>query len=137
LVKTHLAETSVLSRLSSPVVRAALQPFVERVSLARCIISDLEIGFSARNAEEWDLLARTLEHLEPVEITPAVVSRAKVVQRALAARGLKGRKVPDLLIAAAAELVGLTVLHYDDDFRLIASVTGQAQEWIVPQGSID
>jgi len=66
-----------------------------------------------------------------------VISRAKNVQRMLAARGLKGRKVPDLIIAAAAELAGLTVLHYDHDFELIASVTGQPHEWVVPRGSID
>lgn len=63
--------------------------------------------------------------------------RAKAVQRALADRGLKGRKVPDLIIAAAAELAGLTLLHYDLAFELIASVTGQRQQWIVPRGSVD
>jgi predicted nucleic acid-binding protein len=46
-------------------------------------------------------------------------------------------QVPDLIIAAAAELAGLTVLHYDHDFELIASVTGQPHEWVVPRGSID
>jgi len=33
-----------------------------------------------------------------------------------------------LLIAAAAELAGLTVLHLDKDFDLIASITGQPAE---------
>jgi predicted nucleic acid-binding protein len=55
----------------------------------------------------------------------------------LAARHQRGRKVPDLLIAAAAEAHSLTVLHYDADFDRIASVTGQACEWAVPAGSID
>jgi len=59
------------------------------------------------------------------------------VQRLLASRGLRGRKVPDLLIAAAAEESGLTVLHYDADFDLIARVTGQRCEWVVPPGTID
>jgi hypothetical protein len=36
--------------------------------------------------------------------------------------------VPDLLVAATAELAGLTVLHVDKDFELIAGVTGQALE---------
>jgi hypothetical protein len=40
-------------------------------------------------------------------------------------------------VAAAAQLAGLTVLHYDADFELIATVTGQDVEWIVPRGSID
>jgi hypothetical protein len=29
------------------------------------------------------------------------------------------------------------VLHYDGDFDLIASVTGQQCEWLAPAGSID
>jgi len=59
------------------------------------------------------------------------------VQRQLADRELPGRKVPDLLIAAAAEAHGLTVVHYDGDFEHIASITGQSNAWIVPAGSID
>jgi predicted nucleic acid-binding protein len=63
--------------------------------------------------------------------------RARQVQRELAADGLKGRKVPDLLIAAVAEATSLTVLHYDADFDHIAAATGQATQWIVERGSID
>jgi len=51
------------------------------------------------------------------------------VQLLLADRGLhRAPAVPDLLIAAAAELAGLRVLHVDKDFELIASVTGQDVE---------
>ena len=134
---THLAETSVLTRLSVAAVRGALQPFIDAVALARCALTDLELGFSASGASEWDKLQALLTTLTPVEVTPAVIGRAKNVQRLLAAGGLKGRKVPDLIIAAAAELADLTVLHYDHDFELIASVTGQPHEWVVPRGSID
>jgi predicted nucleic acid-binding protein len=136
-VTTHLAETSVLTRLSVAPVRGALQPFIDAVALARCTLTDLELGFSASSATDWDRLQSVLTALTPVEVTPAVIGRAKNVQRMLAAGGLKGRKVPDLIIAAAAELADLTVLHYDQDFELIASVTRQPHEWIVPRGSID
>jgi predicted nucleic acid-binding protein len=44
--------------------------------------------------------------------------------------------IPDLVIAAAAELAGQTVLHYDSDFELIADVTGQPHQWVLPRGSI-
>jgi predicted nucleic acid-binding protein len=54
----------------------------------------------------------------------------------LAARGQRGRKIPDLLIAAAAEELGVGVLHYDADFDLIASTTGQRCQWVVPAGSV-
>jgi hypothetical protein len=74
----------------------------------------------------------------PLIETDAVhVERARQVQRLLASRGLRGRKIPDLLVAAAAEQACLMVLHYDGDFDLIARVTGQRCEWVVPAGSID
>jgi predicted nucleic acid-binding protein len=44
--------------------------------------------------------------------------------------------LPDLLIAALALRVRLTVLHYDADYDLVAAVTGQATEWVVPRGSV-
>ncbi|HVA25346.1 MAG TPA: PIN domain-containing protein [Chloroflexota bacterium] len=134
---THLVETSVLTRWSRPPVAEALRPFWDAESIARCTISDLEVGFSASNAHQWDQLQSTLVLLEPIEVTLGVVSRAKMVQRLLAERGLKGGKVPDLIIASAAELAGLTLLHYDRDFELIASVTGQPHAWIVPPGTVD
>jgi predicted nucleic acid-binding protein len=56
----------------------------------------------------------------------------------MAASGLhRGAKPVDLVIAAAAEAAGLTVLHYDDDYDRIASITRQPVEWIAPAGSLD
>ena len=40
-------------------------------------------------------------------------------------------------VVAVAEAASLTVLHYDADFDVIASVTGQPTEWVVERGSID
>jgi predicted nucleic acid-binding protein len=31
---------------------------------------------------------------------------------------------------------GLTVVHYDGDYEIIASVTGQPARWAAPRGSI-
>ena len=52
---------------------------------------------------------KALEFLELVETTACHVQRARQVQRMLAAKHQRGRKVPDLLIAAAAESSGLVV----------------------------
>ncbi|HEY5285727.1 MAG TPA: PIN domain-containing protein [Solirubrobacteraceae bacterium] len=134
---THLLDTSVLTRLREPTVRKAIEPGVQLGQLARAGISDLEIGFSARNAAEWDHLADALEAFAPLDTIAAHVRRAKQVQRLLAAKHQRGRKLPDLLVAAAAEADGLTVLHYDSDFDLIAAATGQACDWVVPAGSVD
>lgn len=134
---THLLDTSVLTRLHEPLVRAAVEPGAQRGELARAGIGDLEIGFSARNADEWDRLTDALDAFELVETSAEHLRRARQTQRLLAARHQRGRKLPDLLVAAAAEAGGLAVLHYDADFDLIAAATGQACEWVVPAGSID
>ncbi len=134
---THLVDTSVLTRLARTEVRKAIQSRVERRELARAGISDLEIGYSARSASEWDRLAGALELFDLIETTSDHIRRARQVQRLLATRHQRGRKLPDLLIAAAAEAEGLIVLHYDADFDRIASVTGQSTEWLLPAGSID
>jgi predicted nucleic acid-binding protein len=134
---THLLDTSVLTRLRQPAIRAALEPKAQRGQLARAGISDLEIGYSARNDSEWDRLAEALEVFELIQSTAEQMLRARQVQRLLAAKHQRGRKIPDLLIAAAAEARGLTVVHYDSDFDQIAAVTGQPCEWVVPAGSID
>ncbi len=58
------------------------------------------------------------------------------MQRLLAERSQQGRKIPDLLVAAAAEELALTVLHYDGDFDLIAEVTAQPTPWVLPSGTV-
>ncbi|MFN8185631.1 MAG: PIN domain nuclease [Gaiellales bacterium] len=134
---TYLIDTSVLTRLGDPSIRAAIEPRAGRGELARAGISDLEIGYSARNEAEWDRLIDALQVFELIETTGDHVRRARQVQRLLATRHQRGRKVPDLLIAAAAEARDLSVLHYDADFDRIAAVTGQPCEWVVPAGSAD
>jgi predicted nucleic acid-binding protein len=134
---THLLDTSVLTRLREPMIRRAIESRTESAELARAGISDLELGYSARDVAEWDRLARAIEVFELVETTAEHLRRARQVQRLLASKHQRGRKVPDLLIAAAAESRNLTVLHYDADFDRIAAVTGQPCEWVVPAGSVD
>lgn len=134
---THLLDTSVVSRLSAPTVRSVIEPLVQEGRIGRAGITDLEVGFGSRNAREWDQDMADLSVLDLVETTVDHVRRARQVQRLLASRSQRGRKVPDLLIAAAAEEAGLILLHYDADFDQIARVTGQICEWVVPSGSID
>jgi hypothetical protein len=66
----------------------------------------------------------------PVEyLTPAVEDRAAEIVILLADQGKhRAPSIPDLIIAATAELAGLTVLHLDKDFYLIAEITGQPME---------
>jgi predicted nucleic acid-binding protein len=132
-----LVDTSVLKRLRHDEVRGVIEPLAERGELGRPSICDLEVGYSARNAAEWDELLTALDAFARVETSAAHVTRALQVQRLLAERSRRGRKIPDLLVAAAAEELSISVLHYDADFDLVAGVTGQASQWVVPAGTID
>ena len=69
---------------------------------------------------------------------PAWRRATDVFERLAEAGPLHHRRVaiPDLLIAAAAELAGVAVCHYDRDFELIAEVTGQPVRTIAPLGSL-
>jgi predicted nucleic acid-binding protein len=134
---THLVDTSVLTRLRHAAVRAVVEPLASSGSLARAGVTDLEIGYSARSAKEWDQAMGALEAFELIETSADHVRRARQVQRLLAAEHQRGRKVPDLMIAAAAEANDLAVLHYDADFDRIAAVTGQRVEWVVKAGTVD
>jgi predicted nucleic acid-binding protein len=57
---THLVDTSVLTRLAEPTVRAALEPLAALGRVGSAGISDLEVGFSARSVREWDELQNAL-----------------------------------------------------------------------------
>jgi predicted nucleic acid-binding protein len=93
----------------------------------------LEIGFSARNAPDHDMLLRQppVDSMPVEYLRPAHEDRALMVQRALAEQGRhRAVSIPDLLIAAVAELAGLTVMHVDHDFELVSAITGQPLEWL-------
>lgn len=134
---THLLDTSVLTRLHRAQVRAAIEALSTDGEVARPQICDLEIGYGARTVEEWDGLMGALQAFAPLPVHAAQLTRALQVQRLLAERHQRGRKLPDLIVAACAEANGLVVLHYDADFDRIAAVTGQPVEWVVPAGSVD
>ncbi len=131
-----LLDTSVLTRLGAPSIVQRIEE-LDGDGLARTSMTDLEIGFSARSADEWDRLVAALAAFRRIDVEAHHFDRARQVQRRLVADGLRGRKVPDLLIAAVAEATSLTVLHYDADFDHIATVTGQPTQWIVGHGSVD
>jgi predicted nucleic acid-binding protein len=94
----------------------------------------LEVGYSARSSDSWlRLTAGAPVSWLPVQyVTPGAEQRALEVQGELASRGQhRAPSIADLLVAAIAEGAGLTVLHLDKDFELIAEVTGQPTEQII------
>jgi len=134
---THLVDTSVLTRLAAPTVRSVIAPLTTAGSVGRCTLTDLEIGYSARDEQEWQTLMAAIAAFQTVETDASHIARARQVQRLLASRRQRGRKVPDLVVAAVAEASDLVLFHYDHDFDLIAVVTGQRCDWVVPAGSVD
>lgn len=132
-----VVDTSVIKRLGRSQVRDMVEPLAAAGHLGRPSICDLEVGYSARNADEWDRLLGALDAFKLLDTTTGHLRRALQVQRLLAVRSQRGRKIPDLLVAAAAEELDATVLHYDADFDLIASVTGQSCQWVVPAGTVE
>ena len=133
----YLVDKSALARLSHPAVNARLGPIIENGQAASCAIIDLEVLYSTRNAESHHAVRKRRElAYDHVPITETVLQRAIDVQGKLAELGLHRLPIPDLIIAAAAESAGVTVLHYDADFDRIAEVTGQPVEWVVPRGTV-
>ena len=126
-----LIDKSALVRLSHSADGEEWASRIQRGLVRITTVTRLEVGFSARSADDLrasvgraPLAAMPLEYL-----TPAIEERAMAVQAALADRGQhRGPSIPDLLNAATAELVQLTVLHVDRDYDLIAEVTGQPVE---------
>ena len=126
-----LIDKSALVRLAASPDAEDWADRIQRGLVRISTVTRLEVGLSARSADDLRH-ALTVPPLSsmPVEyLTPAIEDRAVEVQAALADRGQhRAPSIPDLLIAAAAELAQLTVLHIDKDYDLIAGITGQHVE---------
>jgi predicted nucleic acid-binding protein len=128
-VTSWLIDKSALNRIN-----AAGDEWLSRIQRGLVRISTitlLEVGFSTRNGADFrDTLGEPPVLSMPVEhITPAIEARAVEIQMLLADRGQhRAPSIPDLLIAATAELARLTVLHVDKDFDVIAAIADQSIE---------
>lgn len=126
-----LIDKSALVHLTASPDAAEWAGRVERGLVRIATVTRLEVGYSARSGPELRSgLRQPPMSSMPVEyLTPAIEERAVEILALLADRGQhRAPSIPDLIIAATAELAGLTVLHLDKDFEVIAAVTGQAVE---------
>ncbi|MHB8328816.1 MAG: PIN domain-containing protein [Acidimicrobiales bacterium] len=126
-----LIDTSALARLATSPEAEMWADRIDRGLVRISTVTRLEVGYCARPGTDLRSSARRAPLAAmPVEYqTPASEDRAVEVQTLLADGGdHRGPSVPDLIVAATAELAGLTVLHVDKDFELIAEVTGQPTE---------
>jgi len=134
----YLTDKSALARMRHPEVRAVLEPLILGGAVATCGVIELEVLFSAVTTADLVSTRRTRASAFPrLDMTEADFRRAEDVMEALAQAGKhRAAGIPDLLIAAVAERAGVTVLHYDEDFDHIASVTRQPMQWVLSRGSV-
>ena len=139
----YLADTSawVKSRQrSAPAwLRWRFDELLLQEQILTCDIVKLELLHHESTPSALRSRRADLDTLPSVPIDAVVCARALQIQAGLGERhGAKHRavKLPGYLIAAAAELADITVLHYDPDYEAVASLTGQRHEWIAPRGSL-
>jgi predicted nucleic acid-binding protein len=134
-----LADTSAWHHSGSPWVAARWRRELDKDRIATTAPVRLEFLFSARSGRDYDAVARELSAVHQLPCGDDAWSTALDVQRRLAHRKAlhhRSVKMPDLLVAAVAEIEGAIVWHYDEDFDRIAEVTGQPVEWVAPRGSL-
>jgi predicted nucleic acid-binding protein len=127
-VTTWLIDKSALARLAVSPDAAKWAGRIERGLVRITTVTRLEVGYSARSGPDMRAGFRQppLSSMPVEYLTPAIEDRAVEVLAMLADRGQhRAPSIPDLILAATAELAGLTVLHLDKDFEVIAGMTGQ------------
>jgi len=126
-----LIDKSALVRLAASPDAAEWADRIERGLVRIGTVTRLEVGYSVRSGADMRGAWRQPPLFSmPVEYqTPAIEDRSMEVLTLLADRGQhRAPSIPDLIVAATAELAGLTVLHVHKDFEIIADITGQPLE---------
>lgn len=134
----YLADTSVyVLQAQHPEVRRRFESLLTEGRLAACQLTALEYLNNARDRRGYERLWRALRAHRWLEVSAAAMDRAMDVHHMLAKKSQHRHfSLPDLIVAATAELAGATVLHYDADYDGIAQLTGQPVEWVAPKGSL-
>lgn len=138
MADTHyLVDTSALGRAHQDEVGTRLEELARHGQMWTCRLIDLEVVYGSRARDVADVLEER-RALPSAPIDGSVMDRAVQVAARLARTGQhRGAKPVDLVVAAAAEAAGLSILHYDGDYDRIAAVTNQPTEWIAPAGTLD
>jgi predicted nucleic acid-binding protein len=134
----YVADTSVyVLRDRHEQVRRRFDSLMLEGRLAACQMAALEFLNNAPDPASYGILVGVLEAQRWLDVTTAAMDRALHVHAALAKNSQHRHfSLPDLIIAATAEVHGATVLHYDADYDRIAAVTKQRTEWVAPRGTL-
>lgn len=102
-----------------------------------CDLVRIELIRLAPNEERARAVAERLGAFEAIPMPAALWDRARDVQLLLSSDGSHRRVPPaDLMIAAAAETAGVSLVHYDRDYERIAQVSELDQIWLAPEGAL-
>jgi len=135
----ELADTSVWARKNHPAVRPWFEAAIVAGEIAVCDMVALELLHYASTHAIYERLADSLEAMPWLRMGQPEWARAKEVCGKLSEQGHAAHRAvkhADLLIAAASELAGVPLVHYDKDYDLISSITGQPARWVGQRGSI-
>ncbi len=127
-----LIDTSALARLLRPGAESFGWDQAAAAGLiAVCPVTELEFFYSARSPADREQGIQDVRSLFGwVPVHDRAFARAWDVQGELTGKGQHRSAGPvDLVVAATAELHGLTLLHHDRDFDVIARFTGQPLRW--------
>jgi hypothetical protein len=134
----YIADTSARARAHHPGVREEWAVALRARQIATCTISTAELLYAARDAGEFDALLADESALRDVPVTVSVQRAAIAALRELGWRsaGYHRVKLPDALIAAAAQQAAIGVLHYDHHYDRLAEVLDFESRWIAAPGSL-
>jgi predicted nucleic acid-binding protein len=134
----ELADTSAwTNRHKSATCDEDFEARIVADEIATCPMVVMELLWTTQSVGDFEELRRDLGALTQLPIDSQTWERATDVWHLLVSEGRhREAKIADLLVAAAAEIAGLPVCHYDADFEAIAAITGQPVRAIAPIGSL-
>jgi predicted nucleic acid-binding protein len=138
LTARFFVDTSAAARMSNHLVAEKVSPLIEAGLVATCGVLDAEALYSARSADEYETLrADRIAAYEYVPTNDEHWQAALNAQRLLARTGRhRSVGIADLLTSVLAGVNQLTVLHYDADFEVAATVLEFEQRWVATRGTL-
>jgi predicted nucleic acid-binding protein len=138
MIARFLIDTSAAARMRLTAVADRLEPLIIGGLVATCATLDAEALYSARSPAEYEQVrADRREAYEYLPTDDDHWQRAFDAQRELARTGRhRAAGIADLLTAVLAAEHGMTVLHYDSDFEIVAEVLEFEHRWVAPRGTV-
>jgi predicted nucleic acid-binding protein len=137
LTVRFLIDTSAAARMSNPAVVERLRPLIEAGLVASCAVLEAEALYSARSAAKYAQLRE--DRRAAYEYLPTDDEHWRAAFDAQFRLDHAGRHravgIADLLTSVIASRHHLTVVHYDADFEIAATVLDFEQLWVVAAGS--